>query len=169
MQCNSCDTAISVALRYAILHPISYNQHRSSGRVKKGDAMQPIKIVVRFLDGRTLKGQTHDFNPDRPSFHFHTDKGQPVMQLDIKDIKALFFVKDYDGNKEYYERKEFNPGDIAQGRKVEITFIDGEAMQGSTTGYDPKRQGFFLIPTDPKGNNTRIFVVKAAIKDFRFL
>jgi len=131
--------------------------------------MQPVKIVVRFLDGRVLRGQTQDLSPDRPTFHFHTEKGQPIMQLDMKDIKALFFVKDFAGDKEYHERKDFAPGDVAQGKKVEITFIDGETMQGSTAGYDPKRLGFFLIPTDPNGNNTRIFVVNAAVKEFRFL
>ena len=91
------------------------------------------------------------------------------MQLDMKDIKALFFVKDFEGNRDYHERKEFNDADVAQGRKVEITFIDGETMQGSTVGYDSKRMGFFLIPTDPNGNNTRIFVVNAAVKEFRYL
>lgn len=131
--------------------------------------MQPVKIVVRFLDGRILKGQTQDLNPDRPTFHFHTEKGQPILQLDMKDIKALFFVKDFEGNKDYHERKDFAQGDLAQGKKVEITFIDGETMQGSTVGYNPKRLGFFLIPTDPKSNNTRIFVVSAAVKEFRFL
>jgi len=131
--------------------------------------MQPVKIVVRFLDGRVLRGQTHDLSPDRPTFHFHTEKGQPIMQLNMKDIKALFFVKDFAGDKDYHERKDFVPGDLAQGKKVEITFIDGETMQGSTPGYDPKRLGFFLIPTDPQGNNMRIFVVSAAVKEFRFL
>jgi hypothetical protein len=131
--------------------------------------MQPVKIVVRFLDGRILRGQTQDLSPDRPTFHFHTEKGQPIMQLDMKDIKALFFVKDFEGNRDYHERKEFNDADVAQGRKVEITFIDGETMQGSTVGYDSKRMGFFLIPTDPNGNNTRIFVVNAAVKEFRYL
>lgn len=131
--------------------------------------MLPVKIVVRFLDGRVLRGQTQDLSPDRPTFHFHTEKGQPIMQLDMKDIKALFFVRDFEGDKDYHERKEFAQGDLAQGKKVEITFVDGETMQGSTPGYDPKRLGFFLIPTDPNGNNTRIFVVAAAVKAFRFL
>jgi hypothetical protein len=135
--------------------------------------MEPIRIVLRYLDGRIVKGYTQDFNPGRPSFHLHKDPAgsssdQPV-QLEMKELKAVFFVKTFEGNRSYNERKEFGEGDRPQGRKVEVTFVDGEQMQGSTVGYDPERPGFFLFPADPGGNNIRIFVVSAAVKDFRYL
>jgi 6-phosphogluconolactonase (cycloisomerase 2 family) len=34
-------------------------------------------------------------------------------------------------------------------------------------GYDPKRQGNFLIPADQKSNNTRVFAVSSAVKSVR--
>jgi hypothetical protein len=40
---------------------------------------------------------------------------------------------------------------------------------GTTTGYDPKRPGFFLFPIDPSANNMRAFIVNSAVKTARFL
>ncbi len=87
----------------------------------------------------------------------------------MKEIKAVFFVKTFEGNKEYNERKEFITGDRVQGRRVEVIFADGEVLRGTTVGYDPQRLGFFLIPVDPDSNNIRIFVISNAVKTFRFL
>lgn len=135
--------------------------------------MEPIKIVVHFLDGRVIKGHSQDFNPTRPLFHLQEDAAPSAerkpISIELKDLKAVFFVKTYAGNKDFHERKEFTTTDRAQGRKVEVTFTDGEIMQGSTVGYDPQRPGFFLLPIDPGSNNMRIFVVSAAVKAFRFL
>ena len=87
----------------------------------------------------------------------------------MKDIKAVLFVKTFESNKEYIERKEFIESDRIQGRRVEVTFADGEVARGSTVGYDPQRLGFFLIPVDSDSNNIRIFVISDALMTFRFL
>ena len=78
-------------------------------------------------------------------------------------------MKTFEGDKEYNERKEFIPGDLAQRRKLEVTFADGEIIQGSTVGYEPHRPGFFLLPIDRGSNNIRIFVVASAVTIIRFL
>lgn len=135
--------------------------------------MDPIKVVVRFLDGRLLKGYLQNFNPANPSFYLLKDAvsspGNQPLQVNISDIKGVFFVKTHEGNKDYRERKNFMEGDRAQSRKAEVTFADGEVIQGSVVGYDPHKPGFFLMPIDAKSNNTRIFVVAGAVKDFRFI
>jgi hypothetical protein len=46
-------------------------------------------------------------------------------------------------------------------RKKALSFIDGEVVVGSTLGYDPKRQGFFIFPADPKSNKIRVYVVSS--------
>jgi hypothetical protein len=135
--------------------------------------MEQIKVILRFLDGRVMKGYTQDFNQTRPNFHFQMNtpensSNKPLL-VEVNDLKALFFVKTFEGNKDYDERKKFIPADRSQGRKVEVTFIDGEIMQGSTVGYDPQRPGFFLLPVDQGSNNIRIFVAKGAVANFRFL
>jgi hypothetical protein len=135
--------------------------------------MDPIRVVVHFRDNRLIKGYTKNFNPMTPSFHLTPEGSQgqdtQAAKIEVSDLKAVFFVKTFTGNRDYEERKVFTPQDRAQGRKVEVTFADGEVLQGSTVGYDPQRIGFFIIPADPLSNNVRIFVVSAAVKNFRFL
>jgi len=49
-----------------------------------------------------------------------------------------------------------------------VTFADGETLAGSTLGYDPNRQGFFVFPVDPTSNNVRVYAVTAAVKGVRY-
>jgi hypothetical protein len=135
--------------------------------------MEPVKVEILFKNGNVRKGHTLDFNPTSPTFHLSeniniSSHNQSIL-LEMKDIKAVLFVKTFEGNKEYIERKEFIESDRVQGRRVEVTFADGEVVRGSTVGYDPKRLGFFLIPVDPGSNNIRIFVISDALMTFRFL
>jgi len=133
--------------------------------------MEPIKVVVRYADGRVVKGMTQDFFPNKDRFHLRSDTtaSEEPAEVLIRDLKAVFFVKDFDGKPDYNERKEYNNGDKAQGRKVEILFVDGEKLVGSTLGYDPNRLGFFLFPVDPESNNMRVFAVTAAVKNVRYI
>jgi hypothetical protein len=137
----------------------------------QGATMEPIKVVVRYTDGRVVKGTTQDFFPNKDRFHLSSDTtaSEEPTEVLIRDLKAVFFVRDFGGNPSYNERKEYNNGDKAQGRKVEILFVDGEKLVGSTLGYDPNRLGFFLFPVDPESNNMRVFAVTAAIKSVRYI
>jgi len=134
--------------------------------------VHPVKIVIRFADGRIEKGYSQDFFPNKPSFHVFKSLSKGATnhkEIHLADLKAVFFVKTFAGNPDYKERKRFVEGDIAQGRKAEVDFIDGEVLQGSVLAYDPKDPGFFLFPSDPKSNNQRVFVINSAVKKFRYL
>ena len=134
--------------------------------------MKPVKMVAHFSDGRIKKGYCQDFFPNKPVFHLiRSDAGeaQELEEILVADLKALFFVNSFAGNPDYKERKEFGQGDSPKGRKVEVTFADGEILQGSVLGYSSKEPGFFLFPVDPKSNNLKVFVVNASVKEFRYL
>lgn len=133
--------------------------------------MEPIKVVVRYSDGRVVKGVTQDFFPNKDRFHLRSDTttAEEPAEVLIRDLKAVFFVKDFEGNPGYEERKEYINGDKPQGRKVEVIFVDGEKLVGSTLGYDPNRIGFFLFPVDPESNNIRLFAVTAAVQTVRYI
>jgi hypothetical protein len=133
--------------------------------------MQPVKVVAHYLDGKLLKGYIQGFNENAPFFYILLDTvpGSKSVLVKMTEIKALFFVKTMDGNKEYQERKIFSDSDQAQGRKAEVIFKDGEVLQGTAAGYDRTRVGFYLIPADPNSNNSRIFIVMSSVKEFRFL
>ena len=66
---------------------------------------------------------------------------------------------------------EFDGGfsERSVGRKMKVRFKDGEEIVGTTQGYQPDRQGFFLVPADDRSNNDRCFVLAAATEDVSFL
>ena len=132
--------------------------------------MEKVKVVVRYSDGKLIKGFTQDFFPNKERFHlFPADNpSDGAIEVSVKDLKAIFTVRDFIGHSPYKERKKYIEGEKPSGKKVEVTFIDGEVLVGSTLGYDPKRQGFFIFPADPKSNNIRIYVVSSAVKKVRY-
>ena len=133
--------------------------------------MEPSRIVVRYRDGKTLKGTTRNFFPNKAVFHVGrqgaTGPGD-VVEVKLEDLKAVFFVRDFSGNRVYKERKTLLEGEKPQGRVLEVTFFDGELLVGTTMGYDPRRPGYFIFPIDPKTNNLKIFVVSAAVRSARY-
>jgi hypothetical protein len=133
--------------------------------------MERIKVVARYIDGKTVKGLSQDFFPNKDCFHVYLTESPSAEAVEVlvKQLKAVFFVRDFAGNSQYNERKEYIPADKPSGRKIEVTFKDGEVLVGTTLGYDPKRPGFFLFPADPQSNNIRVFAVTAAVKEVRYL
>jgi Family of unknown function (DUF6982) len=135
--------------------------------------MEPVKVVVRYASGKIIKGFTQDFLPNKDRFHLHPANKPsgdvPAMEILVKDLKALFFVRDFGGDPQHVDRKKYMEGEHPQGRKVEVTFSDGEVMVGTTLGYDPNRPGFFIFPADPKCNNIRVFAVTTSVKKVRQL
>ena len=131
--------------------------------------MQGVKVVVRYVDGKILKGNTSDFFPNKTVFHLVPEGGGAPVEVQFADLKAVFWVKDFVGDSSHNEPKVFPAGPVVGGRKAEVTFKDGEVLIGTTLGYDPKRPGFNINTTDPQSNNLRMFVVSSAVRSFRFL
>ena len=133
--------------------------------------MEVNKIVARYRDGRVRKGYTENFFPNKPKFHLRPlVPGGPgeTEEVMLNELKAVFFVRDFSGNHVYKERKTLLEGEKPQGRIIEVTFLDGELLVGTTMGYDPRRPGYFIFPIDPKTNNLKIFVVSAAVRSARY-
>jgi hypothetical protein len=127
-------------------------------------------VVARFVDGGKIKGVTHDFSATKPEFHVFSrgDESSKALPVVMKDLKAVFFVKSYDGEKCRIEYKLFDRANV-QARKIFVRFKDGEFMVGFTMGYNPAKQGFFLTPADPDSNNKRIYVVNEAVDHVQWL
>jgi hypothetical protein len=130
------------------------------------------KIVVRYQDGRILKGTSADFMPNKDLFHIvplDAPPGKKPQEILVRELKAVFFVRDYNGNAQYQERKEFSPDRGVAGRKIKVVFKDGELLVGTTQGYQPSRPGFFVFPADTQSNIERCYVVSAAVKEVSLL
>lgn len=129
--------------------------------------MMQHKIVARFLDGRVMKGVTFNFRPERRTFHLLLDSSGEQVEINVDELKSVFFVKDLVGNKDYHERKDVERR--GYGRRLEVKFVDGESIVGYTQGYSPGRPGFFMAPADPDSNNDRIFVVRESTEAVNLL
>jgi hypothetical protein len=133
----------------------------------KGISMEN-KVVVHMRDGSVHKGITNDFRHDSETFHLLPAEGGGVpLRVVLKSMKALFYVKDYIGNRDYQSRKAFEMV-RREGRRAVVTFEDGETIWGIVPTYDPNASGFDFYPADPDDNNTRIFVVNSSIRSVEF-
>ncbi len=128
------------------------------------------KAVVAFLDGRRLKGYIYNFSAQKERFRLFLEKdtlqGEGADVL-MKDLKAIFFARDFVGNREYTESQALTGQN--QGRKAEVTFRDGEKLVGTTDAYNSRKIGFFLVPADPRSNNLRVFVITKNATQIRWI
>jgi hypothetical protein len=132
--------------------------------------MTPNKVVARYKDGRVMKGHTTDFVPNRPFFHLSLiDSAEKPVMVRLEELKAIFFVKDFAGNPDYRDRKDFDSAKHPMGRKIRVLFKDGEEIIGTTQGYQQGRPVFFLVPADPESNIERCMVVASAAKEITFI
>ncbi|HEX6850205.1 MAG TPA: hypothetical protein VF139_02275 [Candidatus Polarisedimenticolaceae bacterium] len=122
------------------------------------------RVVARFADGRVVKGTIQDFAPGRALFHIQpSEPGAAPMKVPVGALKALFFVKDYEGDPKRKDRVDFDEAS-GQGRRLIVHFTDGEAIAGITSAFAPDKPGFFMTPADPNTNNERIFVLRSAVR-----
>ncbi len=128
--------------------------------------MEHVKIVVQLKNRTVIKGTTNDFFPNRRRFHVEQMDGS-ITDVVIEDSKAIFFVKDYEGDKDH--KDSYNDVLTNAGRKTKVKFKDGEIIYGYTLGYSPERQGFYLTPADLGSNNERIFIVTSATQNVQFV
>ena len=97
--------------------------------------MEPVKVVIRYANGKLLKGYTNDFFPNKPLFHVHpveTGHEGKGIEVVVDQLKAVFFVKDFAGDPSHNDQKHFAEGQQPPGRKAEVTFADGEDPADST-------------------------------------
>ncbi len=127
--------------------------------------MPANRVVARYRDGRVVKGSTVDFSPIRDLFHIASEAGMHAVRH--RDLKAIFFVKDLEGDAKHQKSNIFAPDGPVIGRKITVEFVDGETLVGTTQGYRSDRPGFFLVPADHAGNIERCYVITAATREVR--
>jgi hypothetical protein len=94
-----------------------------------------------------------------------------VEEISIKDVKAIFYVHNFDGDANHKEMSFYGKSPIVHGIWMRVQFLDGEVIEGivhNSIRYlvDP---GFFLVPTHPGSNNKLIYVSKSQLADHRVL
>lgn len=124
------------------------------------------KVVAHLHGGILVKGTIGTFRADAPTVRVRVRDTEDVEELEIARMKALFFVRDHDGDPEHRARGDAER--VGLGRKVRVQFLDGEVMHGYTAGFAPGRPAFWVTPADPASNNERVFVVTASTESVEF-
>ena len=130
------------------------------------------KAVVKYQNREIIKGWIEDFHPDRDSFILFPlieYSEEERMEIKFSSLKAVFFVKDFKGDKDYKKVRTFNV-DLKitpSQRKLIVNFVDGERLYGTSHNYGRYKVGFFMYPVDPQDNSERIFVVHSAVESVR--
>jgi len=141
---------------------------------KELNKMLKKKAVVKYQNGEIIKGWVEDLRPDRESFILYPlieYSEEESLEIKFSSLKAVFFVKDFIGDKDYKKVRTFNV-DLKitpSQRKLIINFLDGEHLYGTSHSYGRYKVGFFVYPVDPKDNSERIFVVHKAIESVRLM
>ncbi len=129
------------------------------------------KIVARTRRGDRFKGYLQDGRPlVKGELRMRTPEGLD-LPLDLEQLKGIFFVRDFEGDKNYLEDKNLTSDPDRKGIRARIRFEDNETLEGVIeNSLDPlTARGFFFWPADPEANNELIYVVKSALIGFRVL
>ncbi len=119
------------------------------------------KIVLRMKDGSMRKCSTYShFSAAFTKMKVVTTEGK-VESVDLSDLKAIFFVYEFEGNPGYKAGGDFEEASPKAGRIVRVCFQDGEVIRGRVLNLAEGRSGFFLYPADPLDNNRKVFVVRS--------
>lgn len=125
------------------------------------------QVVAHFADGTILKGWAVDFFPNKPAFHLERENSGESVEVQVGELKGLFFVKSFEGDAQMTYRNDVER--VGMGKKIRVDFNDTETIIGYTSGYSPARPGFFVFPADPKDNNDKVYVVTAATTSVQFI
>jgi Family of unknown function (DUF6982) len=129
------------------------------------------KVVARFRDGRVLKGMALDLDPAKPLFHLRPVEGGKASEVRLDDLKAIFFVRSFEGDPQRTEPRAVDPGDPrARGATtVSFTFEDDETVVGLAIRFPPIKPFHYIVPVDPGSNNIRILINQSAVRSMQAL
>ena len=148
-----------------------------------GEISGTHRIVVRYED-RAVRGFAeitdlgsveqllHGSQQDPlESIRLRLLESEDVQEVPTKDAKAVFFVKTFEGDLKHRALHFHEHAPVMQGLWVRVYFHDNEMIEGivSNTSDFVLQDGFFLMPTDPNGNNMLVYVLKGGLKGFHVL
>jgi hypothetical protein len=136
--------------------------HRKSGQLVKGFADLDVAVNDQGIP---------DSDPILlpKSLTIHSSISGRGVSIPIDTLKAVYFVKSFEGDAAYAETKFFNPAPKIEGLWVHLTFTDGETTEGIVSNNIAfvNEPGFLMKPPDPLSNNHAVYVLKSALAHFR--
>jgi hypothetical protein len=136
------------------------------------------KVVIRHIDGKMIKGYITNFSEKSDIISIREIDGDKVIQVPVESLKAIFFVRSFEGKRTYSEKKVYGIS-AKKGDRAFVKFKDAESLVGFLSGdvpWDRKKgfflskietdlKGFYIVPVDRGSNNIKIFVMLSAVED----
>ena len=136
--------------------------HRKSGQIVKGFAELNVPVNDQ---GIPHSGPI----PLSKALIIQSSISGRGISVPVDTLKALYFVKSFEGDASYAETKFFNPAPKIEGLWIHVTFADGETTEGivSNNINFVNDSGFLMKPPDPLSNNHAVYVLKSSLAHFR--
>lgn len=134
------------------------------------------KVVIRYAEGTLLRGYVS--SADEAALWSGQAESAVVQTIDGKraeirpeEIKAVFFVKSFEGSPDYSEFKVFTNRPSGKGVWVRVHFQDGEIMEGVAPNClnTYTKSAFYMTPPDPGSNNQAVLVSKQYLREMHVL
>ncbi len=128
------------------------------------------KVVVRKMDRDSINGHVSPANFVREGKLELLNTSGNVVAIDLKDIKAVYFVRDF-GDFESPGRKTFTSRPRTEGLWVRLKFKDNEVLEGMMPNdlSLTTAEGFLINPPDLRSNTQRIYVPRTALDSLTVL
>lgn len=122
-------------------------------------------VIARLTSGLVIQGLNTDFNPERTSFRVTCPEGGRGVEVKMKDLKALFFLRGESPAPDFRRARGWvpPPDPVRDGKKVAVTFKDGETMVGYTLGYRPEKVGFWFYPGMASSPHEKVWICATAV------
>jgi hypothetical protein len=129
------------------------------------------QIVVKYFDGRILKGTPSTWDIDSDGFNLLPRDALPGSSEEIyvsfSDLKAVYFVRDFDGQ---IGRKIVSPAKQIHGLHMLVKFHDNEKIEGYTAqSYSPASPRFYFFPADQSGNTISMLVERQHLRKVKVI
>jgi hypothetical protein len=138
------------------------------------------QAVLHVRAGKLLKGLLTGFTPTAETVHLQleSEPARPPIEVRVSDLKAIYYVRSFAGNKQYKKKRYFGAASeeqalpvrarglgasedpalsrphgspkpiVPKGKRIMVRFKDGEILCGFIEGELPWKDGFLTSP-DP--------------------
>jgi len=138
--------------------------------VRDGPSSTRKRVVVRKLDKGLVKGYLDPGGYLANEINVLDREGR-LARVPMATVKAVFFVRDFEGNRARAERKVFRSRPRLAGLWVRVTFKDNEVLEGLLPNdlLELHPLGFLVTSPDVYSNNIRYFVPRTALREMEVI
>lgn len=123
------------------------------------------------MDSSFIEGYVSPATFQRPEGVEILKRSAQVAVVPYLEIRALYFVRDFEGPPPPDEKKLFSSRPKLDGLWVRLTFRDDEVIEGVMPNdlLQMGETGVTIAPPDANSNTQRVFVPRRAIRDLKVL